>query len=181
MTPGYDRGPGAPPRDGGAMDDVRGSRLVVATSAESSESPRLTEEQERLLAYWERLAAVEDPPAWRGFDPLEVWTLVPCLVLYQILDGGDDLLIRLPGGDFEERVGRSLRGRRLGELYPVSRLGSARAAVKAMLADPRPRLVAGSMTLVDREHHHYTRLSLPFTETVGGPVSLILAHYGFEA
>jgi len=163
------------------MDDASARRLVVTTTAEATEPPRLTEEQERLLAYWERLAAERDPPVWKRFDPLEVWTLVPCLVLYQILDGGDDLLIRLPGGDFEDRVGRSLRGRRLGELYPVSRRRAAQAAAKAMLSDPRPRLVAGSMTLVDREHHHYTRLSLPFTETAGGPVSLILAHYGFEA
>lgn len=162
------------------MEEVIGRRLLVVTSAEVAETPRLSNEQEQLLGYWERLAALKDPPVWRSFDPLEVWPLVPRLVLYQILDGGDDLLIRLPGGDFEERVGRSLRGRRLGELYPASRLCSAQAAAKAMLADPRPRLVAGRMTLVDREHHHYTRLSLPFVEAPAGPVSLILAHYGLE-
>lgn len=105
---------------------------------------------------------------------------MPFLVLLEILDGGADLLYRLPGGAVEERVGRSLRGRRLSELYPRERYEQASAAVRAMMADPRPRLRDGALVMAARPHHRYRRLSIPFAREDGGPVAFILAHYVFS-
>lgn len=150
-------------------------RLLVEEGA----APELTPEQERLLGYWARLATERDLPVWSRFDPLEVWPLLPFLVLLEVLDGGEDLLYRLPGGAVEERVGRSLRGRRLSELYPSERFRTARAAARAIVVDPRPRLRDGALVMANRPHHRYRRLSLPFAREEGGPVAFILAHYVF--
>jgi len=157
------------------MVDRPETRLLV----EEGTPPGLDPEQARLLGYWTRLAAVADPPAWKRFDPLEVWPLVPCLVLLEILDGGADLLYRLPGGDFEDRVGRSLRGKRLSELYPEEAVEAACAKAREIQEDRRPQLREGALVMAEREHHRYRRLTLPFARKDAGPVAFLLVHYLF--
>ena len=66
--------------------------------------------------YWlSKCRALGRLPGRADIDPVEVFELLPYIVLWDVIDGGKDLRVRLAGSHFEEVHQRPMRGFRVSE------------------------------------------------------------------
>ncbi|MFC6215610.1 PAS domain-containing protein, partial [Fodinicurvata halophila] len=145
----------------------KGSRQVEdLTDAVARE---MSADQWMTLTYWYRMLPAEGLPARNRFDPLEVWSAVARIVLFEIVGQGEDVIFRLVGEDFEMRAGSGLRGQRFSEIGNPAQVPPTLAIVEEMYRDGRPILSAGSLATLDRGYVGYRRLAMPFAEEDGGP------------
>lgn len=144
----------------------------------------LTQRQQTLLSYWQELLPEEESgnlPLWADFDPLRIWTSITRLVVYEVLDEGNDLLFRLAGAEFERHLGQDVRGRRFSAITPPERARAGLKSARLLYETPVPQLVHGWMEAGRRDHVTYSRLSVPFALEPGRCLGIILACYEFGA
>lgn len=147
-------------------------------------SELLTQRQQTILAYWQELLPGNESgnlPLWADFDPLRIWTSITRLVVYEVLDEGNDLLFRLAGAEFERHLGQGVRGRRFSAISTPERLRAGRESARMLYQTPVPQLVHGWMEAGQRDHVTYSRLSVPFALEPGRRLGIILACYEFGA
>lgn len=156
------------------------SGLPNGVSEAGQRDETLTDRQRTLLAYWQELQPEDGSlPQWSNFDPLRLWTVITRLVVYEVLDQGEDLFFRLAGAEFERHAGRSLRGQRFSQISTPERLRSGQRTARELYDNPVPQLVHGWMEAAERDHVTYSRLSVPFSLEPGYRMDILLACYEF--
>jgi hypothetical protein len=183
-------------RDSVSRWDRLGSpaKLLVATAPVEPECPALPSglvaeiddvtgalrpRQVRLLEYWNRLRGGRAMPARCDFDPAEVPTLLPKLVLIDVAEGSTDFRFRLIGTAITAQSSRDYTGQRFSELEGFGPRGYGWSNHLKVVTRRRPRIghlpYTGPNTSIVAHHN----LSLPLSSD-GRHVDMILCISEFE-
>jgi len=114
---------------------------------------------EALYRYWLSKSAGRPMPEKRDLDPTDIPTLLPHILLWEVLSEGG-YRCRLAGTRIVEVHGRELKGMTAAELH-----GTANAEIQAeydqVARTLTPHYVERSMSWYHREYRRYKRLLLP--------------------
>lgn len=147
----------------------------------------VTPRHETIYAYWREKRGAAPFPDRRALDPVDIPGLLPYLVLYDVLDGGEDFRVRLQGGSVRERMRTNYTGRRLSEFPHLGPGGRLFHCLQSTARDGRPRFNPKDVPYVgpDESVVAHQGLVLPFGEAgeQGGPpqVTLLVALVEFQA
>ncbi|MEX2629924.1 MAG: PAS domain-containing protein [Tistlia sp.] len=123
-------------------------------------NPKLTV----LYRYW-RQRCLEDGPMPRSrLDPVELPGLLSNLMVLEVPADGGEIRFRLAGEEIEQRYGRSLRGLRLSDIFPMVRRKDTSHQWAEILRDARPKYRRGPMAFPEGRVYEAERLLLPLSE-----------------
>jgi hypothetical protein len=139
----------------------------------------LTPRQIRLLKYWNGLRGGRAMPARRDFDPAEVSTLLPKLVLIDVAEGSTDFRFRLMGTAVAAQCSRDHTGKRFSELEGYGPRGYGWSNHLKVVTRQRPRIGYLPYTGPNASIVAHHNLSLPLSSD-GRHVDIILCISEFE-
>lgn len=122
---------------------------------------------ERLRAlhdYWRRSCLDGKPMARARLDPVDLPGLLSNLMIVEVPADGSEPRFRLAGAEIEDRYGRSLRGLRLSETFPMVRRRDTSHQWAEILVDARPKYRRGPMAFPEGRVFEAERLLLPLSE-----------------
>ena len=115
-------------------------------------------------------------PARADIDPVEIFELLPHVVLWDVVDGGEDLRVRLAGSHFEAVHERPMRGFRISTWVDRRKDAAAWARLQAIIAGRAPAFRHGHLPCPDRPSIRYDRVMLPLADD-GTGVDMVLSAY----
>ena len=131
----------------------------------------------RMLAlyhYWDSKRAGRLMPARGDIDPTEIPTLLPFILLIDVINDGADFRYRLVGTDIVRWVGNDLTGRTFTEVLPAGNYASYIAGlVRDAIGQRRPLYSEGGFVVDGRVDRQVRRLVLPLSAD-GTTVNMVL-------
>ena len=117
-----------------------------------------------LYQYWDSKRAGRPMPTRADIDPTEIPTLLPFILLIDVLDGGADFRYRLVGTDIVRWVGNDLTGRTFAEVLPAGNYADYIAGIARESIRQRSALYSEGGFVVDgRVDRQVRRLVLPLS------------------
>lgn len=125
-----------------------------------------------LFSYWAEKRGPRKLPAWKDLDLLDIWTITPCLIVKDVIDGGMDSRNRYWGTKIVQRSGIEATGRTHRDLYKDQPLGPQMDAYVEVVKLGQPNLVhRNSSFIAGRDYIVYSSLNLPL-----GPTDDVVDH-----
>jgi hypothetical protein len=170
------------------------AKMLVATAPVEPECPALPSglvaeiddvtgalrpRQVRLLEYWNRIRRGQAMPARRDFDPAEVLTLLPNLVLIDVAEGSTDFRFRLMGTAIAAQSSRDYTSKLFSELEGYGPRGYCWNNHLKVVTRQRPRIGHLPYTGPNASIVAHHNLSLPLSSD-GRRVDMILCISEFE-
>jgi hypothetical protein len=121
----------------------------------------------RLLAFWAERCGSDGLPSKRTLDPILLFTLLPYLILVEVLRDGEDFRIRLAGSEIEDRFGLSLRGLSVYDANRGVESPDTTGQWRESYSRCCPYYRRGPVRLHDSRHFNYCRLILPIADNDG--------------
>jgi hypothetical protein len=138
-------------------------------------------ELQQLLEYWRGKRNARPVPTRSSFDPVEIPSLLPHLMLTEAVEGGEDFRYRVVGTAVVEAAGMDFTGRRQQELLPP---GPYRDYVlglsQTVMREQRPLYSESSYRCQLLSDRWTSRLMLPLARE-DGTIGFILAGQVFGA
>jgi len=127
-----------------------------------------------LYQYWGSKRAGRPMPARADIDPTEIPTLLPFILLIDVIDGGADFRYRLVGTDIVRWVGNDLTGRTFTEVLPAGNYAAYIAGlVRDTIGRRSPLYSEGGFVVDGRVDRQVRRLVLPLSAD-GTTVNMVL-------
>lgn len=116
-----------------------------------------------LHSYWMRKRNGAFAPSRSDIDPVEIPSLLPHVLLLDVIDGGARFRYRLAGTEIEERIGCRLAGRYLDEVTEGDYSSYIHALFRRSLTERRPLYSECVYGLSDKLAHLTKRIMLPLS------------------
>lgn len=130
----------------------------------------------RLYAYWADKRGDRLFPARRDIDPSEIKSLLPYVMLVDVLREPLDFRIRLAGTEIVSRFGEELTGRLLAQIDLDGEAVSIFDCYASVVDSGEPRLDEEEFVRNDGRYMHYARLLLPLSNDQKGVDILLVGH-----
>ena len=128
-----------------------------------------------LVGYWERKRGNREMPSRADIDPVELVSHLPHLMLFDVIDDGDDFGLRLIGTAITTGLGRDSTGKTMRQIVPEHPF--VLDLFRAIVNGRKPRFGIGSVFWVpDREFHRFSAVYLPLSAD-GTRVDMILSEF----
>jgi hypothetical protein len=115
-------------------------------------------------------------PGRADIDPVEVFELLPYIVLWDVIDGGKDLRIRLAGSHFEEAHERAMRGFRMSEWIRSRQDAAVWERLRTVIQGRQPDFRHTELPFLRRPYIVCDRVMLPLASD-GVTVDVVLSAY----
>ena len=156
---------------------MRGNRQV-AGALRGTALEGASAEQERLVAIWRRLKGDRELPSWDRFDPGEIRTLLPYVLVVELVGAPVRFKVRLYGTAVAALRGGDLTGHYLDEpgalppgLWPQFR-ATYHEAIE--VRTPVSRLVSYRRPPDEIEEWQHLRVILPFARSGGSACEILM-------
>ncbi len=156
--------------------DIEVTSTALAINGIEHEDLRL------LFDYWNRKRGQRFAPGRRDIDPADLVSVLPRILLFDVIDGGRDFRVRLAGTDTFGLHGEEITGRLVSEFWPPAFRDSVLAAYRNLIHMRQAEYARVDYTVAGHSAGGYHVLRLPLSED-GESVSMILIgeNYGGHA
>ncbi|MDY0882924.1 PAS domain-containing protein [Dongia soli] len=142
---------------------------AVLLDTEAIELPTLA----RLYDYWRGLCRGRFAPSRADIDPTELGFILPRLLMFDVLDGGDDFRVRLAGSGTFNLHGRDITGMLVSNFTPAAFREAVASSYRQIVRDRLPVYVRNTYWRNGIEVDAYHVLRLPLSSD-GENVNIIL-------
>ena len=137
--------------------------------------PRLFE----LLGYWNRIRGSRAMPRRADIRPEDIPTLLPNIILIDVVPEPLRLRYRLIGTDITKTMQRDSTGRYYDEIYAPDLLEQIYGTFRYLLAHKAPLRTFGPAFYPDKNFYSYETLNLPLSED-GAAINMVLGMLVFH-
>lgn len=171
----------------GGLDDCSSSRVTLspsdakdtAASAPEIDSAVNNPKLRALRDYWATKCRGDILPSFRNIRPEEIPHLLSSLLIWDVVNGGRDFVIRLAGSTVEEVFGRSMRGLTVGEVIGGQNLPVTLTQMLGVVVEAQPVYMTYYICPTQGSCLRIERILLPLASD-GAAVDCLMGGFDFK-
>ena len=148
-------------------------------TVEQAPSPETDKRLVEFYGYWQGLRQGGNIPYRKDFSPAAIPSLLPFVVLVDVLDNPRDFRFRLTGSAFYQAVGQELTGQLIGDVFPPDFGSEVFAGWNAIVENGGPNWARGSLWREERDFLDWQGVLLPL-QAADGTINQLVGAAAFN-